>query len=1171
MKNKSKRAFLFPVLWSLLAIILLTAGSSAVFADFTPKTDLFSAEKDTPLGFTNLVEPNVLLLIDTSGSMAWRMKSSTTTYGDGTNPYNFGGSNTYYYFGFDQNPGEGSEFNNNASVEFNYHPLLRYIPNNIISDEDDGYVTYFSYDRADRSGKRWVNEERWEYVDSTGPKPNIPNNRRWVWNNEKWYLQRWDNKDDEWQYLTRENQIPDLPDSYRYIFDKDKPNTEGLQTLVSSGYWEEYVYNAYLYKYPNDSRMYTLKNVMYRILNDSTLVGNLRLALASFKQTEFKSGATSDQYAWWEPGEYYGYWQLVTWKYPGWDWKKAMLRVDFGSTTKLPAGPSHLESIKKWFDGTEELNLNPEFRADGNTPIATSIWYDDYQSAKAYFSKTGVITDWCQDNWLIVLTDGANNDGYDEKNAVSNLYNMNITLDNGKKAKKVKTFVIGLIDPKQQTSLASTLNTMAANGQTGQAYFATDMEGLLAAFKEIFQTIQDFAATGSAPLVNPPKSAGSEGKVYSTGFKPKSDQQWNGYLYSYTISDDVLDTTPNWEAGARLSTTAYSARQIYTADWDGRTTSNLSGSNLKNFLSTQVEALRPLLAGTISTAVLSNAKLGQFINWVRGLDVWDETEGDERWKLGDPYHVGLVEVGAPQSLLKDEAYRNFAETYKSRGKFVYLHANDGMVHSFASETSSVTVPQTTEGLEKWAFIPPNVLGYRRLLGIKADESNTWVSNDKYSNAKYLLDGPLVAEDVSFGGAYHTVLLGSLGRAGAGMYALDITDPSIPQFLWALENNHYDQATMAVRPVDERTFLKWDKASAGTSTAVLSTSESSASTALGRLRLTVSTPFIGTVDVNNTSGTDVITKWVALFGAGVQYAYSDTDAGGGKAVYVLDIENGKRIKELTHADLGMAVAPLSVETGPRPLRIKTFYLGDHRGSVFEGDASAASTESWSLQRVFTPGEVTDATVVGIPYAVEIGIIKNRKWLFWGTGDPDGLFGEQTGQNYIVALNRNMAGADTTYTNLEGLNRDNVDSVAQTLNGWYLPLASTETVTTPPVLYKGYLFIASYVPSDDNCEIGNSNFYILKADTGLGGWIDPSGNENKYVKLEATRISGITVSGGKLYVGVTRYPGASTPPAVMGDVTLSGNLMVINVPDHIKNSEEDIPSKSTRPTYWRDWKP
>ncbi len=210
-----------------------------------------------------------------------------------------------------------------------------------------------------------------------------------------------------------------------------------------------------------------------------------------------------------------------------------------------------------------------------------------------------------------------------------------------------------------------------------------------------------------------------------------------------------------------------SKRQIYTADWDGRPTSSLSGSNLKLFLSTQVEALRPLLAGTIGTDVLSNAKLAEFIDWVRGLDVWDETEGDDRWKLGDPYHVGLVEVGAPQSLLKDQDYRTFAETYNNRNKFVYLHANDGMVHSFASETNNDTTPKTTGGVENWAFIPPNVLGYRRLLGLKVDAGGNWVTNDKYSVPKYLLDGPLVAEDVYFGGSYRTVMLGSLGRAGAG--------------------------------------------------------------------------------------------------------------------------------------------------------------------------------------------------------------------------------------------------------------------------------------------------------------------------------------------------------------------------------------------------------------------
>ncbi|GAB1426748.1 hypothetical protein MASR2M17_01740 [Aminivibrio sp.] len=88
---------------------------------------------------------------------------------------------------------------------------------------------------------------------------------------------------------------------------------------------------------------------------------------------------------------------------------------------------------------------------------------------------------------------------------------------------------------------------------------------------------------------------------------------------------------------------------------------------------------------------------------MRGTDVWDETDGADRWKLGDPYHVGLVEIGAPQSLLADPAYKACAsdETNKTRTKMLYLHANDGMVHGFNSST----------GAEEWAFYssqPPRI-------------------------------------------------------------------------------------------------------------------------------------------------------------------------------------------------------------------------------------------------------------------------------------------------------------------------------------------------------------------------------------------------------------------------------------------------------------------------------
>jgi hypothetical protein len=63
---------------------------------------------------------------------------------------------------------------------------------------------------------------------------------------------------------------------------------------------------------------------------------------------------------------------------------------------------------------------------------------------------------------------------------------------------------------------------------------------------------------------------------------------------------------------------------------------------------------------------------------------------------------------------------------------------------------------------------------------------------------------------------------------------------------------------------------------------------------------------------------------------------------------------------------------------------------------------------------------------------------------GNGDPDGLFGEQTGQNYIVALTGTPPAQNTTYTDLRP-EQGQRGLRAQALNGWYLPLASTETVT------------------------------------------------------------------------------------------------------------------------------
>lgn len=1142
-----------------LAVVLTFFPTLVWGAPSNSSAELFSADKDTPLGFTNLVEPNVMILIDTSGSMAYYMHTESSTYGDGTNPKKYG-NKTYYYYGTDRDTGKNTTRNNDTSVDTNYHPLMRYIEDESLLPEDK---SKFSYDIFTEEKTGWHDQKNYTFSNTSYRL------------NENGILQKYSSYWlGSWETVGKNDNKPALPSGGEYKW-----------TWRSNAWYMEkngsYTVETTKYKYPNDSRLYALKNVMYRILDDPTLVGNLRLALATFNQTENKSGTAADHYRWSPTSN--GSKQYITWKNPTNSNQKqrALLREDFASTTKLPDGPTHLKNIQKWFDGTEDVN-NPELRADGSTPLASSIWFNNSESVKAYFSKKGSVTDWCQDNWLIIVADGNNDDGYDEIKAVSNLNGMTITLENGSQAKKIRTFVIGVVDPTAlaQASLRNNLNAMAIAGKTEKAHFASDVDNLMEAFRKIFQEIQDFASTGSAPLVNPPKSSQDEGAVYSTGFKPRADQQWMGYLYSYTLKDGEITQPENWEAGKMLKDRGFGGRKIYTADWDGQNATNLANSNLKLFNRDQANALRPLIAGNISKSQLSDERFKDFIDWVRGSNVWEETTEDKHWKFGDPYHVGLVEVGAPQSLLRDEEYKRFKSEKEDRQSLVYVHSNDGMLHAFLRKKDSKQNPAIPAGTEQWAFIPPNVLGYRRLLGLKTNIENgqdAWVGNDKYSNAKYLLDGPLVAEDVYFDGEYHSVLLGSLGRAGAGMYALDVTKPETPKFLWAFENNFYDHKYMSKRPTKDITFMKWEAAgstssgSGSSSTAELKMMAPSATESLGRLRLTVSTPFIGSIDKKESLTSDTVSKWVAVFGAGIQYGVSSADdPDGGKAVYLVNISDGTLEKELTHDDLGMVVAPISIEAGPRPMRIEKFYLGDHKGSVFEGNVSSYLKENWNLERVFTPGDSKNDNT-GIPFAVEVGFVKNSKWLFWGTGDPDGLFGNQEGTNSIVALRRAAGGPNISWNSLQSLDFDDVHSVSSSADGWRMPLASKETVTTPPVISGGKLYVATYIPVvDDNCMVGDSKLYILDAVTGRGGWDDGK----KYVKLDASKISGITMSEGKIYVGITRYPGAKELPTELGEVTLSGNLLIIDDPQYEGDGGDGSykqENKTIRPTYWRDWRP
>ena len=95
---------------------------------------------------------------------------------------------------------------------------------------------------------------------------------------------------------------------------------------------------------------------------------------------------------------------------------------------------------------------------------------------------------------------------------------------------------------------------------------------------------------------------------------------------------------------------------------------------------------------------------------------------------------------------------------------VYVGANDGMLHGFDSST----------GDEVYAFMPAGAINA---------QLKTLASPDYEHH--FFVDGELSVADVysTRDRRWKTVLVGSMGRGGRSVFALDITDPDNVGFLW----------------------------------------------------------------------------------------------------------------------------------------------------------------------------------------------------------------------------------------------------------------------------------------------------------------------------------------------------------------------------------------------------
>jgi type IV pilus assembly protein PilY1 len=724
---------------------------------------------------------------------------------------------------------------------------------------------------------------------------------------------------------------------------------------------------------------------------------------------------------------------------------------------------------------------------------------NDYQSGVAY---TSPIQGWCQKNFIIFVTDGLPSTDPSGANGSATTL---MTAPGGVLAQidalralqtpsvpgytfDINTYVLGMALTDQSKVQ---LDAMAVHGGTdigGHAYYADNPAQLAAALAAIPADIISRTYSFSVASVSSSRIT-DENYLYEASFTPvNSDPFWRGYLKKYNLNADGTLGSVAWDAGANLAAQVFSTRNIFTSNNGGLITFDTS------------------ISGT-RFGVGTNAERNAIVGYIQG----DPTYNPDGWKLGDIFHSTPINVGTPNPFFEDVRDHNYTYTCNSAvangfGKFrcdnsrtsanglrlIVVGANDGQFHAF----------KTSDGSEKWSFVPPNLLPQLQNLA--------HTTNPSVLVHPYLVDGPVTVADAwwkSAGGTddgtskvnsdWHTMVIFGEGKGGANLWSSDSQCDSNFQDTEDGTYNHYcgyyafDLTNAAAIP----TSYKWRLRG---STSAISASDRP------YLGAPWSKMMVGRVRYNQ--GGQEYEKWVGLIGGG--YNGSDCSGGGacgvcdcrGKGFYVVDLSNGHILWSYTYGDdtnmkYSIPATPAIVDTDQDGF-IDTAYVGDLGGNMwrFKFCRSAdmpncgisGQAVNWTGGRLYN-----SATVQPIFQTATVAVDNQQNfWIYWGTGNKetpkvtttsDTLFAMKDNDRsttYAIGNLKNISTAGQTY------------GTAEAADGYYINLQGTgEKMLADPTVFGGVVYFTTYSPptSGDIClQGGTASLYAIYYTSGDGAF-------------------------------------------------------------------------------------
>lgn len=500
----------------------------------------------------------------------------------------------------------------------------------------------------------------------------------------------------------------------------------------------------------------------------------------------------------------------------------------------------------------------------------------------------------------------------------------------------------------------------------------------------------------------------------------------------------------------------------------------------------------------------------------------------------------------------------YTDSYKGRG-MVYVGANDGMLHAFKLGTLSIaasadwkaTLSGSGLGQEQWAFIPQNALpylkysydtSYSHLYFIDGNTSVVDASIGKPSTCStdYWNCPKDFPSGTSFGGSnWRTILISGMGIGGAAKaagtscpadltgdgatddndcvktpvsgvgyssyFALDVTDPADPRFLWEFSDNSLTAAQKglgfatsgaAIVKISAKTGGKADKTKNGKWYAVIGSGPTGPIDKSRHQFLAKSDQYLKLYVLDLADGTLKLVIDTLADGTKIPNAFVSSLANA-----TIDSDRWNSGSQGNYQDDALYFGYVQADTGATITTASTWTKGGVLRLVTGEDPDDLT--KWKLSKVFDGVEGT-STGIG-PVTTGIARLQDRKnhklWLYFGTGRYYYQQDDQASSQRIYAVSEPCYKASedhidstcSTKRDLSTLKNQTDSGYTSAPDGWYINLDAADTttglgaervITDPVAMTNGAVFYTTFKPTSDPCGFGgNTYLWATKYDTGL----------------------------------------------------------------------------------------